>query len=189
MAPISHTTGSTKRALGNILAVDVAVVDGSGNQITSFSASGTQYTEGDVDSSITGQAFLWEDTGDTLRTVSATTPLPVTVPKTILTKTGAASATFTIVAAVASKRIKVIGLSLITSSTTAVTITFKDGAAGTALATYPMQAISGTNFGVVENVPIPSFLFGTSAATLLEMSFSGAISVTYNLRYHSDDSA
>jgi hypothetical protein len=43
------------------------------------SASGVEYTEGDVDTSITGRAILWEDTGDTLKTVSAATPLPVNV--------------------------------------------------------------------------------------------------------------
>lgn len=40
---------------------------------------GTQYTEGATDASITGTAMLWEDTGDTLRTVSAALPLPVEV--------------------------------------------------------------------------------------------------------------
>ncbi len=57
-------------------ALKVAVVSGSG---------GTEYTEGDTDSSITGFAILWEDTGDTLRTVSASKPLPVTVTSAIIT--------------------------------------------------------------------------------------------------------
>lgn len=38
---------------------------------------GTQYTEGDTDESITGNALMWEDTSDTLRAVSAAKPLPV----------------------------------------------------------------------------------------------------------------
>lgn len=42
-------------------------------------SSGTEYTEGDVDTTITGRALLWEDTGDTLRAASAAKPLPVTV--------------------------------------------------------------------------------------------------------------
>lgn len=41
--------------------------------------SGTQYTEGDIDASITGTALLWEDASDTLRAVSTTKPLPVTI--------------------------------------------------------------------------------------------------------------
>jgi hypothetical protein len=54
----------------------VAIVDGNGDQITSF-GGGTQYTEGDIDASITGTAMLWEDGSDTLRAVSAAKPLPV----------------------------------------------------------------------------------------------------------------
>lgn len=109
--------------------------------------------------------------------------------KTLKTKTGSASATFTIVSAVASKKIKVYSLSLITASTTAVTVTFKDGAAGTVLATYPLQAITGTNFGITQNLAVPSSLFQTSAGTLLEMSFSAAQTVTYNLAYWDDDAS
>lgn len=40
---------------------------------------GTQYTEGDIDASITGTAMLWEDTSDTLRAVSSAKPLPVNI--------------------------------------------------------------------------------------------------------------
>jgi hypothetical protein len=109
--------------------------------------------------------------------------------KTLKTKTGSASATFTIVAAVTSKKIKVYSLTLFTASTTAVTVTFKDGAAGTVLATYPLQAITGTNFGVTENMAAPSTLFETTAGNLLEMSFSAAQTVTYNLRYFDDDAS
>jgi hypothetical protein len=36
------------------------------------------YTEGDVDSTIDGVPILWEDTSNTLRTVSAAKPLPIT---------------------------------------------------------------------------------------------------------------
>jgi hypothetical protein len=97
--------------------------------------------------------------------------------------TGSASATFTAVAAVASKKIKVYSLSLMTSSTTAVTVTFKDGAAGTAKATYLLQAITGTNFGITENLGDQMTLFEGTVNTLLEMSFSAAVNVTYNLRY------
>ncbi len=38
---------------------------------------GTQYTEGDTDASITGTALMWEDAANTLATVSAANPLPV----------------------------------------------------------------------------------------------------------------
>lgn len=98
-------------------------------------------------------------------------------------KTGSASATFTLVAAVASNKIKVYSLSLTLVSTTAVTITFKDGAAGTALATYLLQSPASVTAGIAESVSIPSSLFETSVNTLLEMAFSAAVSVTYNVRY------
>ena len=56
----------------------VHIVDANGNQITSF-GSGTQYTEGDVDTTITGTAVMWEDTSDTLRAASIAKPLPVQI--------------------------------------------------------------------------------------------------------------
>lgn len=65
-------------ALANAHPFAVAIVDANGDQITSF-GGGTQYTEADTDASITGTAILWEDTGDTLRAVSAAKPLPVSV--------------------------------------------------------------------------------------------------------------
>lgn len=70
----------TSATRGSERALSVQIVDGSGTQITSFGGSGggTEYTEGDTDASITGTAILWEDSGDTLATVSASTPLPVT---------------------------------------------------------------------------------------------------------------
>lgn len=44
------------------------------------SISGTEYTEADTDTTITGTAILWEDSSDTLRAVSAAKPLPVSLP-------------------------------------------------------------------------------------------------------------
>lgn len=51
--------------LTNSNPVTVAIVDSSGDQITSF-GGGTQYTEGDVDASITGTAVLMESGVNTL---------------------------------------------------------------------------------------------------------------------------
>lgn len=41
--------------------------------------AGTQYTEGDVDATITGNAVMWEDTGNALVAISAAKPLPVNI--------------------------------------------------------------------------------------------------------------
>lgn len=62
--------------LTNSNPIAVAIVDASGDQIASF-GGGVQYTEGDVDSTITGVAIMWEDSGNVLKSVSAGTPLPV----------------------------------------------------------------------------------------------------------------
>jgi hypothetical protein len=64
--------------LTNANPLTVAIVDGSGDQITSF-GGGTQYTEGATDATITGTALLWEDSADTLVTASAAKPFPVEI--------------------------------------------------------------------------------------------------------------
>lgn len=66
----------TQSQVGTKAVLPVILYDANGVQITSF-GGGTEYTEGDTDSSITGGAILWEDTSDTLRAVSAAKPLPV----------------------------------------------------------------------------------------------------------------
>lgn len=80
---VSTVDGQTTLPIGSIPITNVnplamALVDGAGTQITSF-GGGTQYTEGDIDASITGTALMWEDTSDTLRAVSAAKPLPVNI--------------------------------------------------------------------------------------------------------------
>lgn len=83
--PALGTAGSassdviTVQGVASMTPLDVAIVSGS--------SAGTEYTEGATDASITGTAILWEDAGNTLATVSAANPLPVTFP------TGAGAAT------------------------------------------------------------------------------------------------
>ena len=69
---------ATVRNTGASDSLNVAIVDGSGNQITSF-GGGTQYTEADTDASITGTVSMWEDTSDTIRATSAANPFPVEI--------------------------------------------------------------------------------------------------------------
>lgn len=107
--------------------------------------------------------------------------------KSVKTYTNTISATTSIIAAVGGKKLKVRAISLITAATTAVTVTFKDGAGGTALWTVPLQAITGTNFGSNNSVSCPDYLFGTTAGNLLEAAFSAAQSVTINVSYWDDD--
>jgi hypothetical protein len=192
----------------NFGAAYVTLLDTSGNPVAV--GGGTQYTEdaaAAADPIGTALNLIRKDTlagltsadGDNVAArgtdkgelyVKHADPLTTGSGKTIKSKTGSASATFTIVAAVASKRIKVTGLSLMTSSTTPVTVTFKDAAAGTGIGTYILQAITGTNFGISDRgVSSPDFIFATSASNLLEMSFSAAVAVTYNLTYFDDDAS
>jgi hypothetical protein len=76
--------GSGDSAMDNANdAVRVSLVSG---------VSSTQYTEGDVDSTITGTAVMWEDTSDTLRAVSAAKPLPSTITNLSTVDSNAGSA-------------------------------------------------------------------------------------------------
>lgn len=72
------TSQATVRNLAANDSLNVAIVDGAGDQITSF-GGGTQYTEADTDATIVGTVAMWEDTGDTLRAPSAANPFPVEV--------------------------------------------------------------------------------------------------------------
>lgn len=54
-------------------------VDSVGALRVTGAGGGTQYNEADVDATITGTAIMWEDTSDTLRSVSAAKPLPVNI--------------------------------------------------------------------------------------------------------------
>lgn len=70
-------SGSALPISGATTAVGVAIVDGSGNQITSF-GGGTQYTDGGVPPTHpVGNTIEWND-GSNWQTVSTAKPLPVT---------------------------------------------------------------------------------------------------------------
>lgn len=60
------------RDLAESDALDVAIVDNDGNQITSF-GGGTQYTEADTDASITGTALMMEGADNTIVPAQGTT--------------------------------------------------------------------------------------------------------------------
>lgn len=108
--------------------------------------------------------------------------------KTIKTVTGTVSADTDIVAAVTSKRIKVIAYALFSASTMLNTITFQSNAS-TALWTVPLQSSSNLIFGANLAIPAPSFLFATVAGEKLTLDVSAAVNVTYSLSYYDDDAS
>lgn len=71
-------TGAATSALQTTGNTSLATIAGaiSGGVMQTSAAGATQYTEAATDSTITGNAIMWEDTSDTLRAVSAVKPLP-----------------------------------------------------------------------------------------------------------------
>lgn len=83
----------------------------------------------------------------------------------------------TLIAAVASKKIRVLSLFLVSAGT--VTVRFESGASGTAL-TGQMNLVANTGFVLPFN---PVGWFETASNTLLNLELSGAISVDGSLVY------
>lgn len=69
-AELSATDNAVLDSIAASLAGTLTVTGGGG---------GVEYTEGDTDATIVGSAIMWEDTSDTLRSVSAAKPLPVNI--------------------------------------------------------------------------------------------------------------
>ena len=89
----------------------------------------------------------------------------------------AATPNNTVVAAVAGKKIRVLGFMLVGAG--AVVAKFQSGAGGTDL-TGAMTLAAGTSIGVP---PFSTGLFETAVATLLNLNLSGAIQVSGFLVY------
>src|ERR1041384_5601155 len=78
---VSPGAGSTQVSIKEILTSSGASVMDStnnaiGGTIRAGSAAGTEYTDGDVDATISGGAILFHNGSNTVRVVSATNPLP-----------------------------------------------------------------------------------------------------------------
>jgi len=109
--------------------------------------------------------------------------------KTILSVTGSANSNAQIVAAVASKRIKVVAVEFYTLySAGAIVPILTDGNGGATLWSRPLQAISGTISGAVAAIGGLSWLFGTSAGNALYLNPNGQ-TVYYNISYFTDDAS
>ena len=88
-----------------------------------------------------------------------------------------------VVAAVASKRIKVYSYAI--QATGTVNVNLRDGAAGAAMTlTWNLQAREGATVGAVNP---PAFLFGTTAGNALQVVLSAAVTVGIEVTYWDDD--
>jgi hypothetical protein len=130
----------------------------------------------------TSKNKVW-DTG-TLSWVSMLQPgggIPVSNSITCKSALINLSSTGTIIAAVASKRIKVYAIKLVADA--ALSVSFRDGAS-TALEGAQALAANG---GYVENVNPPAFLFGSAAGNSLDLVITGSGNVRGRVSYWDDD--
>jgi hypothetical protein len=117
-----------------------------------------------------------------------TAPWLVTHGKTIKSLSGSFTSDTDIIAAVTSKRIKVIAYSFRTFGTSATTILLKsNGTGGTLLWTEVLQSITSTVQGSNLAVPAPSWLFGTAAGEKLTADTNTSDTVYWSLTYFDDD--
>jgi hypothetical protein len=101
--------------------------------------------------------------------------------KTIKSAAFSLSATGTVVAAVASKRIKVFAVKLVVSA--GMSVNFRDGASTNLEGAMPLMAKGG----FTEIVEPPTFLFGTSAGNRLDLVISGTGTASGRVSYWDDD--
>lgn len=140
-AAMWEDTGDTLRPVSAAKPLPVNIITGS--------SSNTQYTEGDIDTTITGVVSMWEDTSDTMRSTSVAKPFPVqvvtspggsvlpdpvvnssavAVPIKFASVNATADGDNTVIALVASKKLRVLGY--VVTCTGAGTIQFKTGGGG-----------------------------------------------------------
>lgn len=103
--------------------------------------------------------------------------------KTLKSAVVSLTATGTVIALVAGKRIKVYAIKLVCSA--ALVVNWRSGAS-TALEGAQSIAING---GYVENVNPPSFLFGTVAGESLDLVITGVGTAAGRVSYWTDDAA
>ena len=157
-------------------------------------AAGTEYTEGDVDATITGKAQLIENGADTLRAVQGSTSRPSTGALGVLTREvlnnllstafstlGNNSTSSTIVSSAAGLRHKVYAYSITSTAQAINTLTFASSLANMVW-TMQMQSISSGISGANLAVTPPAWLFATEAASPLVFKVTGSTG-TYHVSF------
>lgn len=174
VAPVDVTNGLSVNVTNASLTVASHAVTNAGTFATQAAQSGT-WT---VQPGNTANTTAWKVDGS-----AVTQPISMAA-KTIVSKSGSASTSGnnTIVAA-GTNKLKVFAFSLSTSSTTALTVKFQDGASGTDLWSVILQAPASVTTGANLAISPPNWLFNTSAATLLNLNLSSANAVQWSVSY------
>ncbi len=108
--------------------------------------------------------------------------------KTIKTVSGSLTSDTDVIAAVTSKRIKVIAYRLTTPGTTASAKIFKsNGTSGTEVWREFLQGATGQPMGAAIAIAAPSFLFATAAGEKLTLDVSDGDTIHYSITYFDDD--
>lgn len=92
---VTAELSATDNAVLDAIAASTAAIETAveGTLTVTGGGGGVEYTEGDTDATIVGSAIMWEDTGDTLRAVSASKPLPISDAGGTLTVDGTVAVT------------------------------------------------------------------------------------------------
>ena len=131
------------------------------------------------------------DDGGSSLTVDGAVTATVSHGKTLKTVSGSLTSDTDVIAAVASKRLKVYAYSLITTDNTGTTVMFKsNGTGGTELwRVYLKGPDANTPFGANLSVAAPTFLFATVAGEKLTADVSSGATVHYSIAYCDDDAS
>ncbi len=124
--------------------------------------------------------------GQALKAASAPVVQAALVLKTV---SGTLTADTDVIAAVTSKRIKVVAYSIITTGTSANAAIFKsNGTSGTELWRVFLQAPAANSvFGANLATSLPSYLFATAAGEKLTLDVGNTDALHYSLTYTDDD--
>lgn len=165
--------GTVRDAAGNERGLNIS--SGGNISVDTVTTLTNQTQEGGVNISLNAGAV---DTG-TRRVVQANG-----AGKAIVSKGGSAASSGNNTLVVAgTNKLKVFAYSLSTTSTTAMTCIFQDGASGTTLWEVILQAGTSVSTGANLAVSPPAWIFNTSAATLLNLNLSSANAVLWSVSY------
>jgi hypothetical protein len=108
--------------------------------------------------------------------------------KTIKSLSGSFAADADIVAAVTSKRIKVVGYAFFTFGTSATVVLLKsNGTSGTLLWTVALQSQASAVMGANLAVSSPAFIFATAAGEKLTADTNQSDTIYWSISYYDDD--